>query len=104
LVAPFVPSLPSATITGFFSIEGVPTLETSSSSSITKAASNSAGSGPRPVGAVPSSFGFARLGLAEGESVREEDLRADEPDRDTAGGVDDVVAEAFWRACSSAIR
>jgi hypothetical protein len=50
-----------------------------------------------------SSFGFALLGLAEGESVREDDLLAVEADRETAGGVEAVVADAFCRACSSAI-
>jgi hypothetical protein len=77
---------------------GVPTLEGSSdSSSITKAVSNSDGSGPLPLPLL--SFGFGLCGLDEGESVREVDLRAEEADLDTEG-----EAVAFWRACSSAMR
>lgn len=78
-------------------IAGVPTLEgPSDSSSITKAFSNSEGSGPRAVD--PSlSFGRARLGLDAGDSVLELDRLAVEADLATEGA-------AFARACSSAIR
>ena len=78
----------SSIVTGVLTPEG-----SSESSSMTKAVSNSEGSGPRA--GVPSlSFGFAFRGLAEGESVR----RAVELDLATGAGAD------FWRACSSAIR
>ena len=51
-----------------------------------------------------SSFGFARLGLAEGESVRDVDLLAVEADLEMIGVVEAVAAETFCRACSSAMR
>jgi hypothetical protein len=76
-------------------IAGVPTLEGSSeSSSITKAPSNSEGSGPL---LCPSSFGFGLLGFVAGDSVRDSDLRTVDADLDMGDVVD------FWRACSSAI-
>jgi hypothetical protein len=79
-------------------ISGVPTREGSSgSSSITKAFSNSEGSGP--LAAIPSlSFGLGFRSFDDGESVLDVDLRAEEADLDTG------VPAAFWRACSSAIR
>ena len=78
-------------------IAGVPTLEgPSDSSSITKAFSNSEGSGPRAVEASLS-FGRGRLGFEAGESVLELDRRAVEADLATGGA-------ALARACSSAIR
>ena len=63
-------------------IAGVPTREGSSdSSSITKAFSNSEGSGPLAV--IPSlSFGLGLRGFDEGESVLDVGLRAVEPDLD----------------------
>jgi hypothetical protein len=69
----------------------------SESSSITKAASNSAGSGPRGGGPSPS-FGLDLLGCVEGDSVRVEG-RLVELDLDTG-----AVPADFWRACSSAMR
>jgi hypothetical protein len=65
-------------------IEGVPTLDGSSdSSSITKAFSNSDGSGPRAV-FTSLSLGFGFLGLEEGESVLEVGLLDVDADRETA--------------------
>jgi hypothetical protein len=78
-------------------IAGVPTLDGSSeSSSMTKAPSNSEGSGPLLVASLSLGFGF--LGLEAGDSVREVDLRTVEDDLEIG------EAEDFWRACSSAIR
>lgn len=54
----------------------------SGSSSITKAFSNSEGSGPLPP--VPSSLGFGRLGFVAGDSVRELGFRAGEAEAGAA--------------------
>ena len=74
-------ALTSVIFSAFSPSAGVPTLEGSSdSSSITKAFSNSEGSGPL-AGASPLSFGFGRLGFEAGDSpVLEEDLAAVEED------------------------
>jgi hypothetical protein len=74
-------ALTSVIFSVFSSRAGVPTLDGSSdSSSITKAFSNSEGSGPL-AGASPLSFGFGRLGFEAGDSpVLEEDLAAVEED------------------------
>lgn len=76
-------------------IAGVPTLEGSSeSSSITKAPSNSEGSGPL---LGPSSLDLGLLGFIAGDSVRDVDLRTVDGDLEIGDVVD------FCRACSSAI-
>jgi hypothetical protein len=74
-------ALTSVILSAFSPGAGVPTLEGSSdSSSITKAFSNSEGSGPL-AGASPLSFGFGRLGFEAGDSpVLEEDLAVVEED------------------------
>lgn len=69
----------------------------SGSSSMTKAFSNSEGSGPLTL--VPSSLGLGRRGFVAGDSVREFDLCALDDDLETGAPVTD-----FWRACSSAMR
>ena len=89
--APSVPLVGDASPT-----VGVPTL-LGSSSSITKALSNSEGSGP--LGSLDTSTFLLLDPLAAGDSFREEaDLPAVEAD--LAMG----VPEAFARACSSAMR
>jgi hypothetical protein len=74
-------ALTSVIFSAFSPSAGVPTLEGSSdSSSITKAFSNSEGSGPL-AGASPLSFGFGRLDFEAGDSpVLEEDLAVVEED------------------------
>jgi hypothetical protein len=74
-------ALTSVIFSAFSPSAGVPTLEGSSdSSSITKAFSNSEGSGPL-AGASPLSFGFGRLDFEAGDSpVLEDDLAIVEED------------------------
>lgn len=84
--APGETLLPGISATLSSVMVGVPTRDMSSdSSSITKAVSNSEGSGPR-AGAA-SSLGLGRLGFAEGESVLELNLLAVEADLETGAGV-----------------